>query len=185
MSSATTSLPSRPPGVRVTSLAASWVGCAFVASGVGLVVGWKIVGGEGSLHAAGYGSGTAAAGTLAGVATLVFATLITRGAVAPALLAASSVRLLAGLGLALGTYMASRPEPKIAFWGAFLAASLVGLLLETGAAMLFARHQAQPMGQTAGPSAGQPTGHLAGHLAGPPGSQSTSQQTPRIQEGVA
>lgn len=116
---------------------AVWSACAVMAGvGMGFVagsnLGWGEGWGEGSgvLKAAVLGGVSVGVGSVAGLVILSFLMSMQTVALAMGVVGAGVVRMIGSLMVGLLVYFAAAPEGKT-FWGAFLAANLLALVVES------------------------------------------------------
>lgn len=110
-----------------------WSACAVLAGvGMGYVAGWNLGWGEGDavLKAAVLGGVSVGVGSVAGLVILSFLMSMDTVALAMGVVGAGVVRMIGSLMVGLLAYFAAAPEGKT-FWGAFLAANLLALVVES------------------------------------------------------
>ncbi len=136
--------------VRLITLALGLQVAVLIGASVAVVVG-ESAGLDHPARAAVSAGLSVAIGALAGFVLLASLLRRTTDLLAPGIVAAGVVRALASLTLALVVFWAIKPEGRV-FWGAFLAANLLCLFIESGWGILAnhvahgqRRHSAHPL----------------------------------------
>jgi len=137
LTSAVTGHPAKLPVARLGASVAGACLIAGIAMGfVGVAAGWNDA--PGAALSAGLGAATILIGSLVGVMVLWVIGRADQGAVPGAVMACTTARMIIGLGLALAVYLLAKPESRT-FFGAVLAAGLLGLIVETAVLMVAVR----------------------------------------------